>query len=194
MVRFAAQGQGIAPLTMIMSLYVPQCKPKWVLWQRAILAHKEVCKKVPTMTNTTNPTKVTMRINLMITSNKIRDKTSNRVRWLNRITAYLREIAGRAALGTSWMQTIILPGYLYRSVVLQQTGIRAPEPRMLLQTWPQERKEVTSVTFRWAKHEARDHKVIILLGMQAVCRARCKIDRICLVATRSLLCSTKPIN
>ena len=70
----------------------------------------------------------------MITSNKIHDRIGNHVRWLNRITAYLREIAGRAALGTSWMQTIILPGYLYHSVALQQIEIRALEPRMLLQT------------------------------------------------------------
>ena len=67
------------------------------------------------------------KTNLMITPNKIRDRVDNRVQWRNRTSAYLKEIVGRVALGTSWMQTKALQGYQYHSVVLRQIGILALE-------------------------------------------------------------------
>ena len=94
--------------------------------------HKEVPRKVPNMTNSMNLT-ATRTTNRMIT-NKISDKAGKCARWHNRIIAYLREIAGRVALGTSWMPKITLLGYQFRSVVPRQIGIRAPESRMLHKT------------------------------------------------------------
>ena len=177
-----------------MSLCAPLCKPRWVRWLRATLADKEVCRKAPITTNLMNPTPATRKINLMIIPNKIRDRVGKCVRWPNRTTACLRVIVGRAALGISWTPMRTLVVYLFRSVEPQQIGTRAKVPRMLLQTWPQGRKEETLTTFRWANNEAREHKVTILQGMQAVCRALCKIDRICLEAIRSLPCWTKEGN
>ena len=194
MVRFAEQEPEIAPLTMIMSLCAPRCKPRWVRWLRVTLAHKEVCRKVPITTILMSLTPVTRKTNLMIIPNKIRDRVGKCERWPHRTTAYLREIVGKVALGTSWMQKIILLEYLFHSVVPQQIGTRGKAPRMLQQTRPQERKEETLATFRWVNNEARGHKVTILQGMQVVCRGLCKIDRICLVAIRSLPCWTKEEN
>ena len=75
-------------------------------------------------TKTTNP----------MTTNKIRDKIGKCERWHNRIIAYLREIAGRVVLGTSWMPMNNLQGYQFHNVVPRQIGIHAPESRMLNKT------------------------------------------------------------
>ena len=194
MVRCAEQEPGIAPSTMIMSLCAPRCKPKWVRWLRDTRAHKEVCRKVLIMTSSMILTPATRKTNLMTIPNKIRDRVGKCERWPHRTTAYLREIVGKAALGTFWTPMKILLEYLFRSVVLQLIETRGKVPRMLQQTWPQGRKEETLATFRWANNEARGHKVTILLGMQVVCRGLCKIDRICLEAIRSLPCWTKEGN